>query len=61
MKSRRRIASSKAQDYADDDHYSKDLRMAKWGSTVNLRRKNPQPRMSQMGHSRQSQPVLPAI
>jgi len=33
--------------------------MAKWGSTVNLRRKNPQPRMSQMGYSRQSQPVLP--
>jgi hypothetical protein len=25
MKSRRRIASSKAQDYADDDHYSKDF------------------------------------
>jgi hypothetical protein len=52
MKSRRRIASSKAQDYADDDYYSKDLRMAKWDSTVNLRRKNPQPRMSQMGHTR---------
>jgi len=51
MKSRRRIASSKAQDYANDDHYSKDLRKEKWGSMVNLRRKNPQPRVSQMGQS----------
>jgi hypothetical protein len=52
MKSRRRIAYSKAQDYADDDHYSKDLRMAKWGSTVNLRRKNPQPPLSEEGQKR---------
>jgi hypothetical protein len=53
MKSRRQIASPKAQEYADDGQqwrdYRRDLLPAKWGSTVNLRRKNPRSPMSQLG------------
>jgi hypothetical protein len=53
MKSRRRIASPKAQEYADDGQqwrdYSRDLLPAKWGSTVNLHGSNPEPLMSALG------------
>jgi hypothetical protein len=43
MKSRRRIAFLKAQDYANGSgDYSRDLRPAKWGPTVILRGNNSQ-------------------
>jgi hypothetical protein len=47
MKSRRRIAFLKAQDYAKcNDDYSRDLRLVKWGSGVILHGTNPEPVMS---------------
>src|SRR6516225_2724687 len=50
MKSRRRIASPKAQDCVDlGCNYSRDLRPAEWGRTVILRGNNPQDRMSALG------------
>jgi hypothetical protein len=55
MKSRRRIAGSPPR-YADDGFqrpdYSRDLRSAEWGSTINLRCKNAEPRMSPLGQKR---------
>jgi len=49
---RRRIASPKTQDYVELClcNYSRDLRAAKWDETTNLRCKNVEPPMSQMGH-----------
>jgi hypothetical protein len=51
MKSRRRIAFSKAQDSPiyDDCNYSRDLRPAKWGSEIKLRSNNSEPLMSALG------------
>jgi hypothetical protein len=53
MKSRRRIAFLKAQDHANcGDDYSRDLRLAKWGSEVSLHGNNPVPLMSALGQKR---------
>jgi hypothetical protein len=52
MKSRRRIAFLKAQDHASVDDYSRDLRLAKWGSGVSLRGSNPKSLMSALGQKR---------
>jgi hypothetical protein len=50
MKSRRRIAFLKAQDHANCiDDYSRDLRLAKWGSGVSVHGSNPEPLMSALG------------
>jgi len=51
MKSRRRIAFPKAEDYADDHgNYSRVWRCAEWGSVVNLQCKNSEPPTSLLGH-----------
>src|SRR5215469_12765404 len=55
MKSRRRIAFSKAQDCADFGHYSRDLRQAKWGSGSSLHGSNLEPLMSALGQKRTSE------
>src|SRR6516225_3522804 len=50
MKSRRRIAFLKAYDHANCiDDYSRDLRLAKWGSGIKLHSRNPEPLMSALG------------
>jgi hypothetical protein len=50
MKSRRRIAFLKAWDHANRfNNYSRDLRVAKWGSGVSLHGSNPGPLMSALG------------
>jgi hypothetical protein len=55
MKSRRRIAFSKAQDHANCiDDYSRDLPVAKWGSGVSLHGSNLEPFMSALGQKRTS-------
>jgi hypothetical protein len=51
MKSRRRIAFSKAQDRADlQCNYSRDLQVGEIGSEVNLPSSNFKPPMSARGH-----------
>jgi len=51
MKSRRRIAFTKAQDHANSaSNYSRDLRPAKWGLGVILHGSNPMSLMSALGH-----------
>jgi hypothetical protein len=54
MKSRRRIAFSKAHDCADyrlqKRDYSRDLRLGEWGSGVSLHGSNPEPPMIAVGH-----------
>src|SRR5262249_20832829 len=60
MKSRRRIASLMARDHASCiDDYSRDLRPAKRGLTINLRCKNPEPPMSALGQKQTSQYFQP--
>ena len=52
MKSRRRrlLALLKAYDHANCiDDYSRDLRLAKWGSGIKLHSRNPEPLMSALG------------
>jgi hypothetical protein len=51
---RRRPQGSGARRYRAD--YIRDLRPAKWGSTVNLRRKNPRSPMSPLGQQARPQP-----
>ena len=47
MKSRRRMAFPTAYDHANRiDDYSRDLRLAKWGSGVSLHDSNPETFMS---------------
>ena len=62
MKLRRRIAGPLPR-YADDGFqrrdYSRDLRPAKWGSTVILRGNNPQDRMSALGQKQTFRNVQP--
>ena len=52
MKSRRRIAFTKAGTTPNRTDYSRDLRPAEWGPNVILRSNNPQDRMSALGHKR---------
>jgi hypothetical protein len=54
MKSRRRIAFSKAQDRADLRccDYTRDLRRAKWGLGIKLHGNNPEPLVSALGQKR---------
>jgi hypothetical protein len=53
MKSRRRIAFSKAQDHANTvADYSKDLRSAKWVQQSICAAKKPELPMSALGHKR---------
>ena len=55
MKSRRRIAFRKAQEHAACiDDYSRDLRLAKWGSGVSLRSGNPEPPMSALSQKQKA-------
>jgi len=49
MKSRRRIAFTKAGTTPNRTDYSRDLRPAEWGPNVILRGNNPQDRMSALG------------
>jgi hypothetical protein len=49
MKSRRRIACPKAQDYANTADYIRDLRPAKWGIAISLQGSNPEHPMSALG------------
>ena len=49
MKSRRRIACAKARSTPTVANYIRDLRSAKWGLTINLRCKNPEPPTSALG------------
>jgi hypothetical protein len=61
MKSRRRITAPKAQEHADIlADYIRDLRPAKWGSTVILRRGEGQPtRIVKAGDAFQIPPYTP--
>src|SRR5262249_36190210 len=53
MKSRRRIALPQGFDHANCiDDYSRDLRLAKWGSEVGLHGSNLGPPMSALGQKR---------
>jgi hypothetical protein len=54
MKSRRRIAFTKAGLRQIARDYSRDLRSAEWGPIIILRGNNPQDRMSALGHKRTS-------
>jgi hypothetical protein len=54
MKSRRRIAFPEAWTTLTRSDYSRDLRSAKWGATINLRRKNPELLMSGLGQKQTS-------
>jgi len=58
MKSRRRIAFPKAQDQVNNvADYSRDLRIAEWGSGAGLQGGNPEPLMSALGQKRTSHHV----
>jgi hypothetical protein len=46
MKSRRRIAFPKAQDHANIADYSRNLRLAEWGSELGLHDSSPKLPMS---------------
>src|SRR5262245_27667394 len=52
MKSRRRITAPKCEEPLVLDDYSRDLRLAKWGSGVSLHGSKPEPLMSALGHNR---------
>jgi hypothetical protein len=60
MKSRRRIASPKAQDHAEiGRNYSRDLRLAERGPTIILRGNNPNPLMFALGQKQTFSDVSP--